>query len=217
MPAPAGKAAYAQLVAAREKMMKRWIGAVIAVLLMSLLLAVSGIAAWQVPVPSKPPGVVLKSPWVFRAYVFAGSFAILYLVGSACFNAIATRRPAKKIGFGPLSWEANDPIEKAAKSISEGLEQLTKAHKQTSHKLDVVAVSSAAAHDSLVELASAVASDKAVGVENRAKQQLDALHVVSDESYDSDRAFDAAATKFDQAMSQIEEIKKTSRAKEIPG
>jgi hypothetical protein len=200
----------------REKNKKRR-GTVIALLLMILLLAASGFAAWQVPVPPKPPEVVLKSPWVFRAYVFAGSFAILFLVGAACFNTITTRRPAKKIGFGPLSWEANDPIEKVAKSIGEGLEQLTAAHKQMSRKLDVVAVSSAAAHDSLVELASADVSDKAASVQNRAHQQLDALQAVGDESYDADRAFDAAAGKFDQAMSQIEEIKKTSREKEILG
>lgn len=64
--------------------------------LLALLVAASGIVAWRVPVPAEPPAAAWNSPWIFRGEVFLGFFVGAYVVLAICATTIVSGRPPRR-------------------------------------------------------------------------------------------------------------------------
>jgi hypothetical protein len=77
-----------------------WIGVGLLV-----LLALSAVVAWRIPIPATVPAVAWNSSWVFRAEVFVGVFIVAYLLVTIVVTTLRTGQPPGKLSFGLVSYE----------------------------------------------------------------------------------------------------------------
>jgi len=171
-------------------------GAVVAI-----LIGVSLLVAWKVPVPAKRPTAAWNSPWVFRAEVFGGFFIGVYVLGAIVLTTIKTAKPPKKLSFGMLSYEEAE-VEKAAEALNEGKTALQALQSEVGALRQYLksAVSGAlVSSESLLEAAPQLNLRDQSSFERRLGEQVTALR-----DLETAATADGAQGELDRAMARLE-------------
>jgi hypothetical protein len=184
---------------------------VVATLLLLILLAGAGMAAWRIPIPAKLPTVAWNSEWVFRAEIFVGCFIAVYVLTVVCLSTIIRGRPPKKLSFGLLSFEEAE-FGKAVEALSEGGTALQAVESELSAVQQTLDETLAASQKALSSLIEAADNGGASGPDlERARDALKALPSATRVPGESRRDFDRAMGRFEQLLTQLDEAKRTER------
>lgn len=155
------------------------------------------------------PTVAWNSSWVFRAEVFVGFFIVAYVLLAIILTTVATGQPPKKLSFGLLALEQQE-LQKTVEALSEGgaaLQAVETETRELEQRVDKVLIAARLAHQTLIDVASALPGTKGEEIAQRAREQVDALSEKPGEPEEPRREFVRAMARFDQLLAELDELR----------
>lgn len=171
-----------------------------------VLLGLSAVVAWQVPIPATIPTVAWNSSWVFRAETFVGFFIGVYVLMAIAATTIRTGQPPRKLSFGMVSYEEAE-VEKTADALNEGQAALQAVQQEVDklrERMARTAASARTAHEGLLTLAGE--DPRARDVSERARHEIAALRREEETGRGREPEFDRAMSKLEQTLRELDDM-----------
>jgi hypothetical protein len=164
-----------------------------------VLLALSAVVAWRIPIPATVPAVAWNSSWVFRAEVFVGVFIVAYLLVTIVVTTMRTGQPPGKLSFGLVSYE--EAAATTVDALGESRTALLAIQREVDglrRQLSDVRTASRAAHEGLLALAG---DDPGPA---RSRDHIEALARVAASAPAGEAEFDEAMARLERSLAELD-------------
>jgi len=188
-----------------------WVGVGLVV-----LLALSAVVAWRIPIPARVPAVAWNSSWVFRAEVFVGFFVVAYLLVTIVVTTFLTGRAPGKLSFGLVSYEETEA--KTIDALVESGTALRAVQREVDglrRELSDIRAASRAAHEGLLVLPAG--GEEAEAVRARSRDHIEALGRGAEPVQSGEPEFDEAMARLERRLAELDALlarpRRASRAR----